>query len=314
MQKAARPLSNLLIAGMVAVPLIALLTARPRLSDASPGVLPEALLLNPDASFPLPTTMKDLTFSVMASYVTRKGEDVYAIYRKFGTEQYTIRSSNDLEFSTLDPGTLLYLPNKIGTRYEVLEPENLKTISQKFSRGKVMGGAYEREILEANNYPLPNLKAQDYMFDKGTVLFLPVVRKQTGLGTPLVGAYRQTSAFGRRRHPVLGVTKRHSGLDLAKPHGSPVVPAREGVVTFAGWSGGYGNMIEIRHVLKGKNGTRVLSTRYGHLSSINVRVGQKVRAGQLIGRVGSTGISTGPHLHFEVRDEGGSANNPRKFL
>jgi len=312
MDTAARPLSNLLILAMIIAPVAGVLSIRPNtpLSTATSS----ELQLNPYAAFPIPVDMKKLDFYVVTEYVTRKGEDLYSLYKKFGVEQYSIRSSNDLDFSTFSPETRLYLPNRQGTRYEVTEPESLKTISQRFSRGKQLGSVYEREILEANGYPLPNLRAEGYLFDKGNVLFLPIVRKQTGLGTPLVGPYRQTSSFGSRRHPVLGIKRKHSGLDLAKPHGSPVVPAREGVVTFAGWSGGYGNMIEIRHVLKGKNGSRILATRYGHLSKINVRVGQKVRLGQIIGRVGSTGISTGPHLHFEVRDEGGTANNPRKFL
>ena len=259
--------------------------------------------------------MTQLDFPVIPTYVTQKGEDLYVLYKKFHVETYTVRSSNDLEFSTFPPGTALRLPNQQGTLYEVLEPENLRTISQKFSRGKTKGIDFEKEILEANAYPLPDLQQDGTPFPKGTVLFLPVVRRMMGLGTPLVGGYRQTSRFGKRKHPVLGISRMHSGLDLAKPYGSPVVPAREGVVTFAGWMGGYGNMIEIRHVIKTRKGeTRVLNTRYGHLAKILVRVGQKVRLGQLIGRVGSTGISTGPHLHFEVRDDGGTARNPNKFL
>jgi murein DD-endopeptidase MepM/ murein hydrolase activator NlpD len=110
-----------------------------------------------------------------------------------------------------------------------------------------------------------------------------------------------------RRHPVLGITRPHKGLDLAMPYGTHVKASRGGVVTFAGWMGGYGNMVEVRHVLK--NG-HIRYTRYGHLSMIRVHEGQHVAYQQWIGNVGSTGISTGPHLHYEIRDENGEAQNP----
>jgi murein DD-endopeptidase MepM/ murein hydrolase activator NlpD len=96
----------------------------------------------------------------------------------------------------------------------------------------------------------------------------------------------------------------HEGLDIPKPYGTPVYPARSGRVTLAGWHEGYGMLIEIRHF----NGE---ATRYGHLSKIYVKPGDVVQRGKtLIGRVGSTGISTGPHLHFEVRDRNGNPVNP----
>jgi len=302
-----------LIIAMGALPLAAFYMDRTPVA-ASPSQLSNEALLSATGQFPQPLEMSKLEFPVVVDYSSKKGEDLYSLYKKFHIETYSVRSSNDLEFSTFPPGTLLHLPNQQGTLYEVDEPESLHVLSQKFARGKKYGLGFDKEILEANNYPLPDLHQPDNPFPKGTILFLPVVRKMMGLGTPLVGGYRQTSRFGQRKHPVLGITRMHSGLDLAKPYGSPVVPAREGVVIYADWMGGYGNMIEIRHVIKSKSGTRTLSTRYGHLSKIYVHVGQKVRLGQMIGRVGSTGISTGPHLHFEVRDDGGTARNPSKFL
>jgi murein DD-endopeptidase MepM/ murein hydrolase activator NlpD len=96
----------------------------------------------------------------------------------------------------------------------------------------------------------------------------------------------------------LGVTRAHRGYDIPKPYGTPVYAPRAGVVVFTGWLGGYGNMIKIRHVIK--KGTYY--TIYGHLSKILVHEGQHVAIYQKIGLVGSTGLSTGPHLHFEVRD------------
>ena len=122
----------------------------------------------------------------------------------------------------------------------------------------------------------------------------------------VVNGSRITSSFGSRIHPVTKVRSNHTGVDIGAPHGSTVYAYSEGTVSFAGWKGGYGNIIHIRH----GNG---METRYAHLSKINVKVGQKVTAGQAIGRVGSTGTATGPHLHFEVRING-VAKNPLNYI
>lgn len=105
---------------------------------------------------------------------------------------------------------------------------------------------------------------------------------------------RVTSGFKMRFHPVLKQWRQHLGTDYGAPHGTPVRTVGEGVVTFAGVQGGYGNVVIVQH-----NGDR--ETRYAHLSRINVRKGQTVSQGQLIGAVGATGWATGPHLHFEFR-------------
>jgi murein DD-endopeptidase MepM/ murein hydrolase activator NlpD len=98
----------------------------------------------------------------------------------------------------------------------------------------------------------------------------------------------------------------HTGTDFRGNVGDPIRATAAGTVTHAGWSGGYGNMVEVDH----GNG---LSTRYGHLSEIEATVGETVRAGQVIGRLGSTGRSTGPHLHYETRVDG-EAVDPERFL
>nr|WP_324603052.1 M23 family metallopeptidase [Porphyrobacter sp. AAP82] len=115
-----------------------------------------------------------------------------------------------------------------------------------------------------------------------------------------------TSGFGFRRDPFNGRGAMHAGIDFKGPIGSPIFAAADGRVTFAGRKSGYGNAIEITHA----NG---MLTRYAHLSRIDVRVGQAVAAGTTIGGLGSTGRSTGPHLHFEVRIND-RAINPRPFL
>ena len=118
--------------------------------------------------------------------------------------------------------------------------------------------------------------------------------------------YKLSSSFGYRRDPINGRGAMHSGLDFKAAYGTPILAAADGTITKAGWMGGYGKTIEITH----GNG---LMTRYAHLSRLNVNVGQKVERGIQIGRMGSTGRSTGTHLHFEVRHHG-RAINPHKFL
>jgi murein DD-endopeptidase MepM/ murein hydrolase activator NlpD len=111
-----------------------------------------------------------------------------------------------------------------------------------------------------------------------------------------------TSYFGYRYHPILHFTRFHAGLDIGAGWGSPIVAAADGRVIGAGWSGGYGREVQIAH------GGGIVSL-YGHMSEIVAQPGSFVRAGQLIGYVGSSGLSTGPHLHFEVR-QGGQPVNP----
>lgn len=116
-----------------------------------------------------------------------------------------------------------------------------------------------------------------------------------------------TSPFGNREHPIQGVVKLHSGLDIGGAgYGAPVVAAADGVVTYAGWMSGYGNCVMIKH-------SDSLVTLYGHGQTILTTVGKQVKQGDLIMEVGSTGNSTGPHLHFEVRLNG-TAVDPTTYL
>lgn len=121
-----------------------------------------------------------------------------------------------------------------------------------------------------------------------------------------VAARAITSGFGLRQHPLLGTWRAHSGLDLAAPYGSPIVATSDGVVSTAAWQGGYGLLVTLDH------GGGV-QTRYGHMSRLNVVAGQQIRKGGVIGYVGSTGMSTGPHLHYEIRMNG-RAINPAPHL
>jgi murein DD-endopeptidase MepM/ murein hydrolase activator NlpD len=154
-------------------------------------------------------------------------------------------------------------------------------------------GVFERQLYRVN-------LARAH-FDKlhRTLVAVPV-RK------PIAGEIDLSSGFGVRMDPFLRSPAMHSGLDFRSSTGDPVRATAGGKVESAGWSGGYGKMVEIDH----GNG---FSTRYGHLSEIDVKIGQSVKIGQIIGRVGSTGRSTGPHLHYETRIDG-DAVDPQKFL
>ncbi|NLY76002.1 MAG: M23 family metallopeptidase [Firmicutes bacterium] len=122
----------------------------------------------------------------------------------------------------------------------------------------------------------------------------------------VVHGKRISSLYGYRIHPITGKRRFHEGLDIAANHGNGVYAYTDGKVVEAGWNGGYGNCILIDH----GNG---LKTRYAHLSRLYVQVGQRVKTGQRIGAVGSTGNSTGPHLHFEVI-KNGRTQNPLNYL
>jgi murein DD-endopeptidase MepM/ murein hydrolase activator NlpD len=129
-------------------------------------------------------------------------------------------------------------------------------------------------------------------------------RKRAFLASPMEFS-RVTSGFAMRMHPILQRMRAHLGVDYAAPTGTPVRVVGEGVVDFAGWQNGYGNVVHVRH-----GGDRV--TVYAHLSRIDVRKGQRVEQGQHIGAVGATGWATGPHLHFEFR-VGGVHQDPLKI-
>lgn len=123
--------------------------------------------------------------------------------------------------------------------------------------------------------------------------------QRTGLIMPVVG--RITSNFGARRHPVLGYTRMHAGVDFGAPHGAPIYAVGDAKVIYSGWHGGHGNYVKLDH-------GGGFATAYAHMSRVAVPNGARVHAGQVIGYVGSTGLSTGPHLHYELYRNGGAVN------
>ena len=129
--------------------------------------------------------------------------------------------------------------------------------------------------------------------------------KKGGAGIPLAGASRMASGFGMRFHPVLRYARMHQGVDFAASSGTPILASAGGSVVMAGWGGGYGNVVVLDH----GNGVR---TRYAHMRKFIVKAGERVKQGQKIGEVGTTGLSTGPHLHFEVWKNGKPVNPGRE--
>lgn len=164
------------------------------------------------------------------------------------------------------------------------------------------GNLYTSVSLSLGKYPFNELKKQIAAYTGET----------TGKWSkPVTGAnVRITSGYGSRPSPTAGASTNHEGIDIGAPYGTPVKAAANGIVNFAGAAGGYGNVIYIDNgTIEGKR----VSSRYGHLNRYIVASGTKVTQGQTIGYVGSTGKSTGPHLHFEVR-ENGKAVNPISYI
>jgi murein DD-endopeptidase MepM/ murein hydrolase activator NlpD len=168
-----------------------------------------------------------------------------------------------------------------------------------------MGGPFVPVKLAANAGPFER-ELYHINISRAGVERLNRTLAQVPYRKPVVGEVEFTSGFGVRTDPFLGRPAMHTGLDFRASMGDPVRATANGKVVSAGWAGGYGRMVEIDH----GNG---LSTRYGHMSEIHVKVGDQIKIGQVIGAVGSTGRSTGPHLHYETRIDG-EAVDPQKFL
>lgn len=142
---------------------------------------------------------------------------------------------------------------------------------------------------------------------EGTTAIQPQVKGSVPSLYPVEMQYaRKSSGFGSRGAPVKGASTNHKGVDLAAPIGTPIYVTGDGVVTRAGWANGYGKVVYVDH----GNG---IETRYAHMSGFATEAGTPVRKGDLIGYVGSTGRSSGPHLHYEVRIDG-VAQNPTSFM
>tara|TARA_B100000941_G_scaffold288787_1_gene266400 strand:- start:261 stop:1559 length:1299 start_codon:yes stop_codon:yes gene_type:complete len=168
------------------------------------------------------------------------------------------------------------------------------------------------EIIFANlNLQDIDLQLYKFEYEKNKIEYFDENGKsirKTLMKTPINGA-RLSSSYGKRKHPILGYTKMHTGTDFAAPMGTPIMASGDGKVTKAGWCGGGGNCVKIKH-----NST--YQTVYAHMSKFgrDIKKGARVKQGQIIGYVGSTGLSTGPHLHYEVIENGKKINSQKLKL
>ena len=168
------------------------------------------------------------------------------------------------------------------------------------------------EIIFANlNLQDSDLQLYKYEYEKDKIDYFDENGKsikKTLMKTPINGA-RLSSSYGKRKHPILGYTKMHTGTDFAAPLGTPIMASGDGKVTKAGWCGGGGNCVKIKH-------NKTYQTVYAHMSKFGrgIKRGARVKQGQIIGYVGSTGLSTGPHLHYEVIENGKKINSQKLRL
>ncbi len=226
---------------------------------------------------------------VVLQYKYKPEDTLYTVAKKFGTDVNSIRSTNYIEaIGLLYPGKLLIVHNKKGLLYKVKPNEDLYSIAKKFKK-------------EPQQLLLVNDKPGNYKFSAGEYIFIPETYiKFKDFMLPLFNT-RITSQFGERIHPIFQTLKFHEGIDLKQRYGAAVRAACDGKVIFAGWAEGYGKLIILKH-------HKGYTSYYGHLSKIRVKPGQKVYKGQIIGNVGTTGWTTGPHLHFEIRKNGVPVN------
>ncbi len=216
------------------------------------------------------------------TYVVQQGDTLYDIARKFKVSPSTILDWNNVNPLRLSPGQRLVIPQPEGLIYTVKKGDTLYSIAKSFFTSVA-------DLKAANDLTSDNIVV-------GQKIFVPVKSIGKAFNTeksyiwPTYGVI--SSPYGWRRHPITKQMSFHSGIDIAAPEGSPVFASAPGTVIFAGEKPGYGLLVEVK-------GSREIF-RYAHLSKITVYVGQRVERGTLIGRVGSTGVSTGPHLHFEI--------------
>ena len=182
--------------------------------------------------------------------------------------------------------------------YEKFEDDNGKVRDT----GKIIYASMFVNGEEINLYNFKYKQHEDYYDIKGKSITKSLMK------TPINGA-RLSSSFGMRKHPILGYNKMHRGTDFAAPSGTPIMASGSGTVTRARWCGGGGNCIKIKH-------NSSYETVYAHLKAFakGIKEGRKVKQGQIIGYVGSTGLSTGPHLHYEVIVNGKKVNSQRLKL
>lgn len=275
---------------------------------------PDALSLASAPAPPLPESLPELSPYLevpgihFSSYHVVTGDSFSGLAQKFHLSEETLRSLNQANDGT-EPqtGTLLLIPSKNGVFHMVRPGQTLADIARAY-------GLSLKDILKSNP------QRGDADLHPGDVLYLPgaayltrqdmrwlalvALADQKGFLKPTTGRF--ADGFGMRLHPITHKMAFHEGLDLAPGRGARVVASQDGKVIFAAIRAGYGRLIILDH---GEG----LTSWYAHLDEILVKPGQEVKRGALIGKVGNSGRTTGPHLHFEVRLNG-KPRNPLLYL
>ncbi len=187
-----------------------------------------------------------------------------------------------------------------GDEFEVMYEKYVDDTNKFIQTGKILYAYLNVNNQKIKLYRFESKNDFDFYDEKGKSISKALMK------TPINGA-RLSSPFGLRKHPILGFTKHHNGTDFAAPTGTPIMASGNGTVIKAGWCGNGGNCVRIRH-------NSSYTTGYGHLSKFATKTGRRVRQGQVIGYVGNTGMSTGPHLHYTVKYNGKFINSQKLKL
>ena len=265
-------------------------------------------------SFPINNTSSVEVRKVKDSFIIK--ENILQLYKKEVVVRNIIRNNlySSAISSNIEPNIIVEFARIFGFEvdfqrdirkgdwfeilYEKFEDDNGKVRDT----GKIFYASMYVNGEEINLYNFKYKNEEDYFDIKGKSITKSLMK------TPINGA-RLSSSFGMRKHPILGYNKMHRGTDFAAPSGTPIMASGSGTVTRARWCGGGGNCVKIKH-----NST--YETIYAHMKSFakGIKEGRKVRQGQIIGYVGSTGLSTGPHLHYEVVVNGKKVNSQKLKL
>jgi murein DD-endopeptidase MepM/ murein hydrolase activator NlpD len=235
------------------------------------------------------------------NYKLQKGDMIGILAQNYGLNQDTLISVNDIKNTrAIREGIVLKIPNQDGIAYAIQPSDTLSSIAEKY-------GIDHNDILTVNEYFSVNLKEGDTLFLPGAKLDPAALQEINGdlFIWPTTNRY-VTSAYGWRISPITRTRLFHFGIDIRGSTGAPVYAAMAGRVTYTGYNETYGNHLVISH----HSGYRTL---YGHLNVIRVKSGTYVSTGQRVGDVGSTGASTGSHLHFTVYKNGVTVN-PRVLM